>query len=289
VPTFIHGHTWRAAEGLQGLRISSAFEHHTLSPKNSNNYNFPTWALLYIYEGGCIHSHTLRERTYLQTPSQALLFPPNVDRHEQRIGRNMSHAAYILFHDSNNSHLNRLLTTPYEWILFDDDENKTLGSLIKECAAVGYKTGELGFWKAQAILCRIINLLLASRNTTDHHYDIAFSGNIGTGQPAPLSSRVDVYLHSKLDRAITLINIAEELGISVSTLTHQYQKETGISPMAAFARKKMERIKELLKRGYPVKTIALQMSFPDSSGLSKFFKRYSGLSPREFSTSGSNI
>jgi AraC-like DNA-binding protein len=279
VQIFIHSHTWKTAEPLQGLRISSVCEHYTLSPRISRNYNLPFWAIMYICEGKCIHSSSPKEKTYHQTSSQALLCPPNTGRYEHRIGQNKSHAAYILFHDSKNSLLKRLSKNPNGWTLFDDDNDKTLGSLMKECAAVGYKNGESGFWDAQAILCRILGLLLASNPTAEGHYKIALSGN---PENQPLSHRVNACLHAKIDCIVTLGDIAEELGISVSTLTHQYQKETGIAPMKAFAQMKMDRIRELLKMGYPAKLITRQMSFPDSSGLSKFFKQNAGISPREF-------
>jgi AraC-like DNA-binding protein len=278
---YIHGHTWKIAQQLQGLRISTACEHYTLSPGLSHNYKMPMWSMLYIYEGGCMHTPSTGYNAYPyhQTPSQALLCPPNVDRYERRIGRNKSHAAFILFHESKDSLLKRLHKSLYGWTVFEDDNKKTLGSLMNECAAIGYKNGDTGFWKAQEVLCRIIGLLLASYPVTNGHYNIAISGD-NTNEP--LSRRVDACLHAKIDQAITLKDISEELGFSVSTLTHKYQKETGISPMAVLARKKVDRIKMFLKMGYPVKAIAQQMSFPDSSGLSKFFKQNQGISPREF-------
>jgi AraC-like DNA-binding protein len=279
---FIHGHTWRAAESLEGLRIASATEHHTKPPRVSNNYNLPTWTLLYLYEGKCLHSRSSRESSYLQTPAQALLHPPNTDRYEYAADSKTSHAAYILFKDSKKSHLRKLCLLPRQWLVFQDDPARTLGTLVKECADIGFTTGEPEFWKAQAILCRIVDLLLTSGAIDDNRYQIAVSGNFEHSTQVSLSSQVDAYFHANIDRVITLQAIAEDLGVSVSTLTHQYIKETGIAPMTAFAQKKIDRIKTLLQFGYTVKAVARQTGFPDSSGLCKFFKRNSGLTPSKF-------
>lgn len=280
--TFMNGHGWATPERLEGLRVVSAFEHNTPLPRVSPDYHLPTWSLLYIYSGDLWHSHTPRQRIYLQTSRQALLHPPHVDRYELPLNRDPLHAAYLLFYDSECSQLRRLLRKPSEWVVFDDDGENTLGSLMRECAAIGYGRGDLGFWDAQAVLCRIVGALLSSRPTGGNHYKVNVSGSPEENLDLPLSARIDAYLHTQIDRMITLEDIARELGISVSTLTHRYQKETGVPVMTAFVQKKVDRIKELLKRGYPVKLIARQMSFSESCALSIFFKRHAGLSPREF-------
>jgi AraC-like DNA-binding protein len=282
MPTFMNGHGWGAKNELDGIYVVSACEHNTPPLRRSLNCNIPTWALLYIYNDSLWHSHSSREKTYLQTSSQALLHPPNTDRYELPASRNLLHAAYLLFHDSKNSQLKRLLKKPSEWVIFEDDNDNTLGSLMKECAAIGYRRGDFGFWDAQAVLCRIVGLLLSARPTTGNHYKVNTSGNTAEAFNLPLSQKTDAYFYTQIDHIITLDDIARELGISVSTLTHRYQKETGVPVMTAFTHKRIDRIKELLKRGYPVKLIARQMSFSESSALSIFFKRHSGFSPREF-------
>lgn len=280
--TFMNGHGWVLPEPLEGICITSAYEHNTPLPRVSMNYRIPVWSVLYIYNGRLWHSRSPREKTYLQPSRQALLNPPNTDRYEIPLSRDPLHAAYLLFRDSRCSHLNRLLRGPSEWVVFDDDDDATLGSLVRDCAAIGYRRGDRGFWDAQAILCRIVGLFLAARPLGENRYKVIVSGSPEEDFHGSLSQKADAYLHAQIDRILTLEDIARELGVSVSTLTHRYQKETGVPVMTAFTQRRIARIKQLLGRGYPVKLIARQMSFSQSSALSIFFKRHSGLSPREF-------
>ncbi|NLE29635.1 MAG: helix-turn-helix transcriptional regulator [Phycisphaerae bacterium] len=282
MPTFMNGHGWRATGGIEGICVVSTYEHNTPPLRKSPNYHLPTWALLYIYHGSLWHSYSPRERTYLQTSSQALLYPPGADRYEFSANRELLHGAYLLFKDSKESHLKRLFKSPSEWVVFDDDDEGTLGSLMKECAAIGYRRGDAGFWDSQAVLCRIVGVLLSSIPIERNRYKVSVFGNPVEDDDLPLSQKIDAYLQSQIDRIITLDDISKELGVSVSTLTHRYQKEAGVPVMSAFIQKRIDRIKELLRRGYSVKLIAHQMSFSESSALSIFFKRHTGVSPREF-------
>jgi hypothetical protein len=72
---FVHGYTWKTAEDLQGLRISSAYEHYTLSPKNSRNYNLPTWTLLSVYQGNASIPHHRREKHTPRLPYKSYCTP----------------------------------------------------------------------------------------------------------------------------------------------------------------------------------------------------------------------
>ena len=77
-------------------------------------------------------------------------------------------------------------------------------------------------------------------------------------------------------------SICKELNISRVTLHRSFVKSCGISPGAYLAEYRIERAKELLKRGVAVKATALSCGFTDPLYFSKAFCKAEGISPREF-------
>lgn len=77
-------------------------------------------------------------------------------------------------------------------------------------------------------------------------------------------------------------SICKELNISRVTLHRSFVKSCGISPGAYLAEYRIERAKELLKRGVAVKATALSCGFADPLYFSKVFCKAEGISPREF-------
>ncbi len=79
-----------------------------------------------------------------------------------------------------------------------------------------------------------------------------------------------------------LESICKELNISRVTLHRSFINSYGISPGAYLAEYRIERAKELLKRGVSVKETALSCGFADPLYFSKAFSKAEGISPREF-------
>jgi AraC-like DNA-binding protein len=279
---FIHQHTWKRPTQRAGLRISTACEHRTRQARLSANYRLPTWTLLYIHSGACLHSTAVDAECALQASGTVLLHRPNADRYEHRVGNGIMHAAYLLFHDAKPSELDRFCRTSTGWAIFRDDADHSLWKMMQSCAAVAYAQGERGYWQAQSQLCGVLDAITSAVALDDGTYQVAYSGTPSDDAIRPLADRVDALLHASIDRPLTLNDLADAMGVSVSTLTHRYTEATGASPMATFVSKRIERIQSLLRMGHPVKLIARQMHFADSAALSGFFKRHTGLSPRDF-------
>jgi AraC family transcriptional regulator len=96
-----------------------------------------------------------------------------------------------------------------------------------------------------------------------------------------VSSRIEIdrvieYLHSNLDRKISVEDLAATAGMAPSHFARIFKKETGSTPMAYLSRVRMERVKKLLLAGdKSITEIAMECGFRSSSYLSAcFYKRF---------------
>lgn len=114
-----------------------------------------------------------------------------------------------------------------------------------------------------------------------------------TGQMTGTSSMNDVltWMSERLERPLTLDDIATERGMSVRSLTRAFAAEFGASPMTLLEALRCDRAKALLlDTDLPLKTVAYRAGFQSDEQMRKAFRRRYSLSPRDyrarFATSG---
>ena len=94
------------------------------------------------------------------------------------------------------------------------------------------------------------------------------------------------YMHSNLDKKITVEELAKIANMSLSHYTRTFKKETGQSSISYLNQIRLERVKRLLlEGGKSITEIALECGFSSSAYLSyAFFHKYK-LSPTDFQKS----
>lgn len=91
------------------------------------------------------------------------------------------------------------------------------------------------------------------------------------------------YIESNLHEDIRVAGIAENLGIDRSYFSHLFSEQMELSPRQYLLKLRMRRAADLLEnRNYSVSEIAHQSGYPDVTAFSRMFKRYHGLSPKQF-------
>ena len=85
----------------------------------------------------------------------------------------------------------------------------------------------------------------------------------------------------------TIEAMAAELGVSREHLQRVYTAGTGISPAKYVARLRLEELCRLLRQPMPETEIAERMAFGSVAGMIAFFKRHTGMTPRQYRQSGS--
>ncbi len=91
------------------------------------------------------------------------------------------------------------------------------------------------------------------------------------------------YIHTHLDQDLSLVEIAEVINISPTYFSTLFKRATGTSPHQYVIQKRVERAKMMLaKTELTIADIALQVGFSSQSHLTQHFKRFTGMTPKQF-------
>jgi AraC family transcriptional regulator of arabinose operon len=89
------------------------------------------------------------------------------------------------------------------------------------------------------------------------------------------------FMRDNLDKAVTLEELAERAGLSVSHYCAVFKRRTSQTPMQLFTSMKIQRACQwLLDKNVTIKTIAYNLGFFDQYHFSKVFKDVMGVSPK---------
>lgn len=91
------------------------------------------------------------------------------------------------------------------------------------------------------------------------------------------------FLRRTFDRDLTLADLANRAGMSVSTLLRRFRTATGTSPVEFLLRLRLDRAREILSTtDRRITEIAFDCGFQDSNYFTRQFKRHTGKSPRAY-------
>ena len=98
-----------------------------------------------------------------------------------------------------------------------------------------------------------------------------------------LVNQLKEYINAHLDLDLTRKELAEQVYLSESYVSHLFSKETG-EPLADYiTNRKIELAQNLLSTtSYPVSIIAVKAGYSNFSYFSKLFKKKTGLAPNEY-------
>jgi AraC-like DNA-binding protein len=260
--------------------LGSASEYFGEHVKKIGRYRCSLWVLDYAFAPhGSVRVGSTRRPWQVRPAQTAHLYPPDTRYWEDtRKEKGPRHSGYLLFAAGEQTALTDRVNPVSKHARFLDPEG-VLGKLIASAARSGAESGEAGFWDAQAALCRALHLLVNAERVDAGIYRIG---------PATMSAETDFVrevnrlLGLDLATPLSLTQVAAEMHVSVSALSHRYRREAGIAPIAAYRALRIERAKALLLRGIPLHTIAEELGFSDAFHLSKAFKQVLGIAPRYF-------
>ena len=277
------GYSWTAARAGVMPRIVSAYYWEIPSRDVTGRSLHAFWVLDYPRsDGGRVRVGSPRGRWWTREPRVAHLYPPGTPYWEDTSGvRGPIHEAYVMFAGGDEAGLRSLVGRGqcFARVL---DEGGQLGGPLHDIALTGHTLGEGGFWKAQAGLAGLFDLLGSAVAQGDGTVVLPGASAGADESATGLVGQAEDYFRSHLGETITLAAVARHLAMSPSSFSHRYAQEAGRSPMAALTALRIDLARSLLLRGLKLDAIARQTGFFDAYHLSKTFKKHCGVSPSAF-------
>lgn len=130
--------------------------------------------------------------------------------------------------------------------------------------------------------CRRINeyeeLISSLITATSSHIELALT------KKNVLIYEAEKYIEENFDQYITVSEVARNVGVSLSYLSRIYKEQTGKNLIQSINEKKLEKAQEYLQQtDLKIYEIADALGFENATYFSYFFKKHTGVSPKEYS------
>lgn len=127
----------------------------------------------------------------------------------------------------------------------------------------------------QSLLLEAVMLLLL------HHADARCAAPLAGREPRAVARARD-YIEAYSDQDISLADLAESVGLSPFHLARLFAKAAGMPPHAYLESVRIRNACALLDRGEPIAAVAASVGYADQSHLTKRFRHFLGITPRQY-------
>lgn len=205
--------------------------------------------------------------------------------HSLSTRKNKKTTVVILGFECNSEHLKYFSEHK---IKLDDGEIKQIAKIVKEGRNVFappydkplyvMKKKQEQIFGSEQLLCSLLENFLIEL-IRKHQ----FSKSEEDGDQVFKFDEILAYVNMHYSEKITLDEIAFLFNTNRSAFCSQFKMHTGYTFINYVAKKKTERIKELLASGeYSLSKIAEQLNFDSVAYFCRFFKKQTGLTPKEY-------
>ncbi len=99
-------------------------------------------------------------------------------------------------------------------------------------------------------------------------------------------AQVDQLLESRMDRNVSLVELADEVGMSPFHFSRVFKKSTGVTPSKYMVRARNVRARRLLRESeLSVMQVSLEVGYSSASHFTDVFRRETGVTPSEYRNS----
>jgi AraC family transcriptional regulator len=94
---------------------------------------------------------------------------------------------------------------------------------------------------------------------------------------------VTAFIQAGLERELTLVDLAQSVGLSTAHFAVMFRKSTGETPHRFVLRRRMERAKEMLRtEKLRILDVAVACGFKTQQHFARVFRQMCGATPREY-------
>lgn len=148
----------------------------------------------------------------------------------------------------------------------------TINKLIKECMSTSITKDALADLTLQELLIRIIQTQTA--RTMDD--------GLFADQKNPITHVVE-FIRMNLRENISMKNLSEKAGMSTTSFYRFFRRELGMSPIEFVLNEKIKCAKKLLKNPtIQINEVCYLSGFEDSNYFIRLFKKYEGITPKQY-------
>ena len=104
----------------------------------------------------------------------------------------------------------------------------------------------------------------------------------GPDRPSPTLCLVRDYLEANFAKPISLLELSTLSGVSPFHLSRRFRARYGLPPYMYLELVRVNRAREMLRRGDPISRVAFDTGFSDQSHLTRRFKRVVGVPPGQY-------
>ena len=97
-----------------------------------------------------------------------------------------------------------------------------------------------------------------------------------------MKAKITAYSDSHLQDRLTLKIIAAHCGVSVSTVTQLFQKQSAETFHNFVTKRRMAMAEKLIREGMPLEQVGKAAGYQDHSTFYRAFRQHFGISPREY-------
>ncbi len=242
--------------------------------------------MMYIIQGAGICN--VNGKPHTVSRGSLFVMSPD-DTHEYQVERDFIYYNILFFPDLfTEDELGTLRSFPNfdQWLFSAPAADKKfqflpplsdeLETMINDIAGE-FKQRQAGFeLSARAAFIRFMVFLLRSLNKVESSPQTPINSDSAI-------TRTIYYINRNFHKQLTLKSMAKTAGISISTLSRCFRETTGDSPIDYLGKVRAGKAQfELTHTRKPISQIAIDLGYCDSSYFSRSFRRFTGISPREY-------
>lgn len=150
----------------------------------------------------------------------------------------------------------------------------TINKIVRECRSDIPTKDALAYLSLQELIIRIVQTQTLKRVESDQYMLAEIN--------SPISVAVD-FIRSHIGEGINLRDLSKKACMSTSTFYRNFKRELGVSPVEFITHERIKYAKRLLVNPkMQINEVSFAVGFEDSNYFIRTFKKYVGLTPKQF-------